>query len=283
MEQKDLLLFKIISVIFLICLMISLAGDVFRRQSQEYQKKQEARKNEGTIEYNNEILGIFFRYPANWGAIDYNENISTNYLFAITAPEALSAVFEKKGLGKNYLFEFRKMDIAAQLNFLKSGDREYEPFLSKQAVITFSKNPRIRISAFNKYARNMSGYEAAVAIYPFYTGNMPIDISICKKELYKDLTIENADGCYQLFGKFLQIKGISNAEVFFENNAQQGERIGGIISIANLNSKNYSGLVVFNADKKYQSPPDLAEAINNIKNNPEMADFQKFLESLTIK
>ncbi len=283
MEQKDLLLFKIISVIFLIFLMISLASDVFRRQSQEYQKRQEARKYEGTIEYNNEILGISFRYPANWGAIDYNENISTNYIFALTAPKELSAVFEKKGLGKNYLLEFRKMDIAAQLNFLKSGDREYESFLSKQAVITFSKNPRIRISAFNKYAKNMSGYEAAVAIYPFYIGNMPLDVSSCKEKLYKDLTIEKADGCYQLFGKFLQIKGISDAEVFFENNAQQGERIGGIISIANLSSKNYSGLIVFNADKKYQSSPDLAEVIDSIKNNTQMADFQKFLESLMIK
>src|SRR5574343_361389 len=100
MEQKDILFLKIIAVIFLLLLALSLTGDVFRRQVADYHRKEEAKKNQGALEYNNEILGVNFRYPGSWGELKYEEIIGINYLFQVAAPDSLGEIFAKKGLGK---------------------------------------------------------------------------------------------------------------------------------------------------------------------------------------
>ncbi len=279
-----MLFLKIVSVILLILLAMNLAGDVFKRQVEQNERKKIAMQNAtGTSFYANEIIGIAFSYPAKWGKIKLDENVTLNYLLPLSAPDELGTIFEKKGLGSAYLAAFRKMDSAKQLSMLKS-DREYEKFLSKEATITFSKNPNIRISAFNKYALNISGYEAAVANYPFYTGDKEISQALCQdRKFLNRLTLEKTAGCYASLGKFLQIKGVSFADVMLNTNSYLGQRNGASMAVSNLKSKQYSGLILHYANKKYEASPAPEQLLSDMQADPRFTEFQIFLQNFEIK
>lgn len=124
----------------------------------------------GTVNWGyheNKSLGIGFRCPTDWGEVEEKENISINYLFPTYLPDKLKEAFFKKGLGENFVTEFKQWDREKQVEFLKK-DIYYNDFLSRDFVISFSKNDNLTLHAFNRDYVNTSGHETVVPIYPSY-------------------------------------------------------------------------------------------------------------------
>lgn len=193
--------------------------------------------------FEDDQLGLSFKYPNNWGKLDVKESVGLNYApRAFGVPEELSNI-----LGENTpLMDFTKfsaMSEAEQLEFLKSNGEVYDQFLNRELRINFPQNNQIEIVLVNHGYIDYSDYEAGFSSsFQAYKGSLPMDSKRCigryrLSEPY--IKIDNEAECIVLPNKMMKISGT----IFTGENKETAS----VIGIGNLifgKSKGYSGLLV---------------------------------------
>lgn len=201
-----------------------------------------------------DMLGVTFQYPTSWGEIQAKEIVALNYLFPSHPPDELIAEFKRRKLGDDFIAQFKKWSREKQLEYLIKDRIGYDEFLSKELIISFSKNKNVEIIAFNKNYTDFSGYECAVPILPIYRGNLVLNRNACfSLELFSQIKIENfyATDCRLLPNNLLFIPGTFD-DFCFGGLAKENSYL---IAVANLKkSKEYTGMVIKYFYKTYENP-----------------------------
>ncbi|MCU0653157.1 MAG: hypothetical protein MUD10_02760 [Candidatus Pacebacteria bacterium] len=204
--------------------------------------------------FSSELLGIEFSYPESWGDVKLEEIIRENYLFPGMPPAALGQEFERRGLPKDFIETFTAWEYDAQMEFLKKDRGGYDAFLSKEANLSFSKNQRAFLSAFNENYLDMSGYENAVPVSTVYKGDAKLESSAFDSaspwNLPAQLKIDrlSVGECSILANGLLKVAGDFDA-------SGMDEKITKVVIIGNLSSSlEYDGMVLQYLPQNHGSP-----------------------------